>query len=131
MKIRLMNGKKLCTFHVSLYFKNFLMKGKNQENDFRSVSGFIQEYCWVLLRPGSALFYFPINNVLIYGSLRHYSRQEWMFFTSFIVRRLFFLRGKSETFTEALQLKLKQASSQLFSCSQSKLSFLGAWIFFL
>jgi len=33
----------------------------------------------------------------------------------------FFLRGKPEAFTDALQLKLKQASSQLFNCSQNKL----------
>ena len=87
---RLINDKKFCTFLVSLYLKKFQMKGLNQEKDFRSVSGFIQVHCWVLLRPGSALFYFPINNVLIYGSLRHYNRQEWTFLTSFIARRWFF-----------------------------------------
>ena len=47
------------------------MKEQNQEKYFRSVSGFNEAHCWVLLRPGSALFYFPINIVLNYGSLRH------------------------------------------------------------
>jgi len=76
MRRRLINEKKFCTFRVSLNFKNLLMKGQNQEKDFRSVSGFIQAHFWVLLLPGSALFLFPNKQLLIYGSLRHYSRQE-------------------------------------------------------
>jgi len=52
------------------------MKGQNEEKDFRSVSGFNQAHCLVLLRPGSALFYFPINNVLNYGSIRHYTSEN-------------------------------------------------------